>query len=94
MPATDTPTETPASNCDCGAPTDGKWAGIHSPRCPAAYAPTVIEIARIIGRTRTDLDDGCDASCDTDGGTCICAELYAPAAKKIVALFKNTPKAA
>lgn len=79
------------TRCDCGAPTEGKWAGIHSPRCPAAYTPTVDEIARIIGCTPTDLDDGCDAACKTDGGTCICVELYTPAAEKIIALLARRP---
>lgn len=77
------------TNCDCGAPSEGKWAGKHSPNCVTLGEPSVTEIARIIGRTRTDLDDGCDASCDTDGGTCICAELYAPAARLILARFRG-----
>lgn len=51
--------------------------------------PTEAEIARIIGRSDTDLSDGCDAACQTDGGTCICEELYAKAARKIIARFKE-----
>lgn len=45
-----------------------------------------IAIAKIIGRTPNDLSEGegCDEKCETDGGTCICAELYRPAADKII----------
>lgn len=87
------PTAPSPHECDCGSPTDGKWAGKHSPNCALLGIPTVAEIARIIGRTPTDLDDdGCDAACLTDGGTCICEELYAPAAKKILALFAECAK--
>jgi hypothetical protein len=50
------------------------------------------EIAKIIGRTPHDLGDGCGENCDVDGGTCICAELYLPAAKLIVAYVRRVEK--
>lgn len=73
--------------CDCGAPADGKWADKHSAGCASHGAPSVAEIAKLIGSTPTDLDSGCDRACETDGGTCICAELYTPVAKLIFARF-------
>lgn len=53
--------------------------------------PTIEEIAKIIGRAPTDLcEDGCDAACETDGGTCICAELHSTAATVILTRFRRS----
>lgn len=32
--------------------------------------------ARAIGRTADDFGEGCEETCETDGGTCICMELH------------------
>lgn len=57
----------------------------------AMTRPTVAQIAKIIGQTPNDLaDEGCDAKCETDGGTCICVELYGLAAQRIVDLFNGS----
>lgn len=31
-------------NCDCGAATEGKWADIHHPSCPALLTPAENEL--------------------------------------------------
>jgi hypothetical protein len=36
----------------------------------------IARVARAIGRTGNELDEGCDEPCDTDGGTCICIDLH------------------
>lgn len=55
---------------------------------PSPSGPTVEQIAKIIGRTPNDLcDDPCEGKCETDGGTCICVELYGLAAQRIIDLF-------
>jgi hypothetical protein len=66
--------------CDCGLN-----AAIS--RYKAALRATAMTIthemveraAKAIGRTPTELsgdNDPCDASCETDGGTCICIDLH------------------
>lgn len=70
--------------------TPNSWRDMHSSAGAVRQRPVdrdiiVESVAKIIGWTPSDLaEEGCDRACQTDGGTCICAGLYRPAAEAIL----------
>ena len=49
------------------------------------------QIAKIIGRTPSDIAEGCGCEelCDKDGGMCICAGIHLPQAQAILAHLRK-----